>query len=303
MNAIIQLVDLNKKVWQWILLSFLAIIWGSSFILMKKGLLAFSDMQVASFRIFISFILLIPLIISRIKRVKKRHIIPLLVVGFLGNAIPAFLFTKAQTQVTSSMAGVLNSLTPLFALLIGLVIFKVKFIWQNIAGIILGMLGATALVIVNSGLDFNAKNLYPLFIVLATIFYAFTVNLIKQKLADLDSITIIAIAFLFAGPWGGVYLISSDFSHALASPYLIKSFSSVFLLALFSSVIATILFNYLIKYTTALFATSVTYVIPIVAIIWGLLDGETLISSQILSIGIILIGVYLVNKKKKNIEK
>ena len=132
--------------------------------------------------------------------------------------------------------------------------------------------------------------------------YAFTVNLIKQKLADLDSVTIIAMAFLFIGPWGGAYLISSDFSGALENPFLIQSFSSVFLLALFSSVIATILFNYLIKYTTALFASSVTYVIPIVAIMWGLLDGETLISSQILSISVILIGVYLVNKKKKSIE-
>ena len=302
MQTIIQLVDLNKKIWQWVLLIFLAIIWGSSFILMKKGLLAFNDMQVASFRIFISFILLLPLVFKRIKRVRRKHIVPLLVVGFIGNGIPAFLFTKAQTEVSSSMAGVLNSLTPLFALLVGLIIFKVKFIWQNILGIILGLLGASALVIVNSGANFSAKNLYPLLIVLATMFYAFTVNLIKQKLADLDSVTIIAMAFLFIGPFGGVYLASSDFSHALQSPYLLQSFSSVFLLAMFGSALATILFNYLIKYTTALFATSVTYLIPIVAIVWGVLDGETLIASQMLSIGVILMGVYLVNKKKKSFE-
>ncbi len=299
MQAIIQLVDLNKKIWQYLLLTFLAIIWGSSFILMKKGLLAFDHMQVASFRIFISFILLIPLIIKRLKLLKKRHIIPVLIVGFLGNGIPAFLFTKAQTEVSSSMAGVLNSLTPLFALLVGLIVFKVKFIWQNIVGIFIGLLGATSLILINSGFDFSVKNLYPLLIVLATMCYSVSINVIKQKLADLDSVTIIALAFLFVGPIGGIYLFTSDFSHSINSPYLIQSFSSVFLLALMSSVLANILFNYLIKHTTALFASSVTYVIPIVAIVWGLLDGETLISSQILSIGIILIGIYLVNKKKK----
>jgi drug/metabolite transporter (DMT)-like permease len=302
MQAIIQLVDLNKKIWQYLLLAFLAIIWGSSFILMKKGLLAFNDMQVASFRIFISFVLLMPLAVKRVKRVKRRHILPLLVVGFIGNGIPAFLFTKAQTQVSSSMAGVLNSLTPLFALLVGLIIFKVKFIWQNLLGIVLGLLGASALVIISSGASFSTKNLYPLLIVLATMCYAFTVNLIKQKLADLDSVTIIAMAFLFIGPFGGIYLASSDFTYALQSPYLLQSFSSVFLLAMFGSALATILFNYLIKYTTALFASSVTYIIPIVAIMWGLLDGETLIASQMLSISVILIGVYLVNKKKKKLE-
>ncbi len=302
MQAIIQLVDLNKKIWQWALILFLAIIWGSSFILMKKGLLAFSDMQVASFRIFISFVLLLPLLFKRIKRVKKRHFIPLLVVGFIGNGIPAFLFTKAQTQVSSSMAGVLNSLTPLFALLVGLVVFKVKFIRQNIFGIILGLIGASALVLIGSGFNLSVQNLYPLLIVLATICYAFTVNLIKQKLSDLDGVTIIVIAFSFIGPFGGIYLLTSDFNYAMQSPHLLQSFSSVFLLAMFGSALATILFNYLIKYTTALFASSVTYIIPIVAIMWGLLDGETLVASQMLSISVILVGVYLVNKKKKSFE-
>lgn len=276
----------------------LALIWGSSFILMKKGLLSFTDIQVASFRIFISFVLLLPLTISRIKRVKRRHIIPLLVVGFLGNGLPAFLFTKAQTQVSSSMAGVLNALTPLFALLVGLIIYKVKFIWHNILGIIVGLFGAAALVLISSGFNISAQNLYPLLIVLATIFYAFSVNVIKQKLADLDSVTIIAAAFTFIGPFGGIFLLGSDFSKALTSPNLIQNFSCIFLLAMLSSVLATILFNYLIKYTTALFASSVTYVIPIVAIFWGLIDGESIIIPQFFAIGAILIGVYLVNKKR-----
>ena len=298
MQAVIQAVDLNKKVWQWILLTILALIWGSSFILMKKGMQSFTNMQVASFRIFISFTLLIPLIIKRLNRVKKRHIFPLLIVGFLGNGIPAFLFTKAQTEVSSSMAGVLNALTPLFALLVGFLIYKVKFTRLNIFGIILGLAGASSLILVNSGMDLSTKNLYPLLIVLATIFYAFSVNITKEKLADLDSVSIIATAFMFIGPLAGIYLLNTDFTEAISKPDIIQHFGCIFLLALFSSVVATILFNYLIKYTTALFASTVTYVIPIVAIFWGLLDGETILTSQAMAIGIILLGIYLVNKKR-----
>lgn len=298
MNAIIQLVDLNKKVWQYTLLAVLAVIWGSSFILMKKGLLSFTAMQVASFRIFISFVLLIPLIIRRLKRVQKKHIFPLMVVGFLGNGIPAFLFTTAQTRVSSSMAGILNALTPLFALLVGLIIYKVRFIWPNILGIIVGLIGAASLVIFGADFNFEARNLYPLLIVLATLFYAFSINVIKQKLSDLDSITIISVAFIFIGPLGGLYLLGSDYSKALSNPGWVQNFACIFLLAMFSSVLANIFFNSLIKHTNALFASSVTYVIPIVAISWGLLDGETLLLTQLAAIGAILIGVYLVNKKK-----
>jgi len=298
MNAIIQYVDLNKKVWQYTLLAILAIIWGSSFILMKKGLLSFTSMQVASFRIFISFTLLIPLAIRRLKKIKKKHIFPLMVVGFLGNGIPAFLFTTAQTRVSSSMAGILNALTPLFALLVGLIIYKVRFIWPNILGIIVGLFGAAGLVVIGADFNFEAKNLYPLLIVLATLFYAFSVNMIKQKLSDLDSITIISVAFIFIGPFAGMYLLGTDYSKALSSPDWIQNFAYIFLLAMFSSVVANIFFNSLIHHTSALFASSVTYVIPIVAISWGLLDGETILLTQLAAIAAILMGVYLVNKKK-----
>jgi drug/metabolite transporter (DMT)-like permease len=204
----------------------------------------------------------------------------------------------AQTQVSSSMAGVLNALTPLFALVVGLFLYKVKFIWPNILGIILGLIGAASLIIIGSGFNFEAKNLYPLLIILATLCYAFNVNITKEEVADLDGVTIIAIAFIFIGPFAGIYLLNCDFSKALNSPYIVQSFSSIFLLALLGSVIATILFNYLIKYTTALFASTVTYIIPVVAIFWGLLDGETIMVAQSFSIVVILLGVYLVNKKK-----
>ena len=292
-----RVVNLSNKSWQWITLSFLALIWGSSFIFMKRGLESFTDMQVAAFRVFISFIFLLPFAIQRFRKLKKRHIKSLLLVGFVGNGIPAFLFTKAQTQVSSSLAGMLNSMVPLFALVIGYIFYRVYAKSKNIFGVFLGLIGASGLILVNSSTTFSTEGFYPLFIVLATICYAFSVNEIKQKLSDLDGVSIMAFAFFFIGPFAGIYLINSDYSYALSTPDYIQNFSYIFLLAVLSSVIATIMFNYLIKQTTALFAASVTYLIPIVAILWGVLDGEQISFYQLLSIGVILAGVRLVNRK------
>jgi len=289
--------DLSKKTNQWFILSILAIVWGSSFILMKKGLQSYSDLQVAALRIFISFLILLPFAIKKLKYIKKQNIIPLLIVGFIGNGIPAFLFTKAQTHVESALAGMLNALTPLFALFIGLLLFKIKFNWQNILGIIIGLVGAAGLILSNTGLSLKTDNYYPLLIVLATLFYGFTINVIKNKLADIDAVTIIAAAFMFIGPFAGFYLFTSDFSFALSTDNYLINFVYIFLLAALGSVFGTIVFNVLIKATTAIFASTVTYLVPIIAIIWGVFDEELVSFTQIISILIILAGVYLVNKK------
>jgi drug/metabolite transporter (DMT)-like permease len=297
MNEIIRSIDLNKKAVQWIALSLLALIWGSSFILMKRGLISFSYEQVAALRIFISFVFLLPFAIKRLSRVKKKHFKSLIVVGLVGNAIPAFLFAKAQTQVSSSMAGILNALTPLFALFTGLLVYKVKFIWQNLLGVFMGLVGATSLVFIKFGFGIDAENIYPLYIVLATILYAFSVNEIELKLCDLDGLTIIAVAFVFVGPFAGIFLMSSDFTPAFQSHGFAANLSCIVILAGLGSVFANFLFNYLVQSTNALFATSTSYLIPIVAIFWGLLDGESLLFGQMPAIVLILFGIYFVNKK------
>ena len=292
-----KVVNLSNKSWQWIILSIIALIWGSSFIFIKRGLESFTDMQVAAFRIFISFIFLLPFAIQRFKKLKRKQIKSLLLVGFVGNGIPAFLFTKAQTQVSSSLAGMLNSTTPLFALIIGYLFYRVQAKSKNIFGVFLGLIGALGLILINANATLTIEGFYPVLIVLATIFYAFSVNEIKQNLSELDGVSITAFAFLFIGPFAGIFLISSDYSAALNTPDYLQNFIYIILLAIFSSVVATILFNYLIKHTTALFASSVTYLIPIAAILWGILDGEQISFYHLLSIGIILAGVGLVNKK------
>lgn len=290
-------IDLSNRVWQWFTLILLALIWGSSFIFMKRGLESFTDTQVAAFRIFISFVFFLPIAIKRLKYLKKNNIKSLLLVGFIGNGIPAFLFTKAQTQVSSSLAGMLNTLVPLFALIVGYFFYKVPLKTTNVLGVFIGLLGALGLIIMSSDGIISASAYYSLLIVLATICYSISVNEIKQKLASLDGLSIMAFAFMFIGPWAGIYLLFSDYQYTLSTPNYIYNFTYVFFLALLSSVIANVIFNALIKHTTAIFATSVTYLIPAVAIILGALDGENIRFGQLLFITIILAGLSLVNKK------
>ncbi len=294
-------IDLKNKFWQWIVLIFLAFIWGSSFILMKKGLRSYSHDQVAAFRIFISFLAFLPFGIKNIKKINKENIYSLLVVGFIGSTIPAFLFIKAQTQVDSALAGVLNSLTPLFTLIIGLIFYKSTAKIINAIGIFLGLTGALGLIInTTSGTDFfSSINYYGLFIVLATICYGINVNQVKYKIKGLTGLELTSLAFMLVGPFAGAYLLFTDFSFALSTNDYILNLAYIAVLAVIGTVLALAIFNTLIQYTSALFGSSVTYVIPIFAIMWGLFDGEKLSYIQFLWIGFIIIGVYFVNTRKQ----
>lgn len=292
------LVDLNKKKWQWLLLISLAFIWGASFILMKKGLQSYSNFHVASLRIFISFLFFLPLIIINFHKLTRKNIWSLILVGFIGNFFPAFLFTTAQTQISSSLAGILNSLTPIFTLIVGYFIYKSQVRFSNLIGVVLGLIGAIGL-INNNGSDMSNQNAwFAILPVVATLCYGFNVNEVKYKLKDLDGVSIASLSFMFIGPFAGLHLLISDFSVSPELPLQLESLGYITLLALFSSVLAVIGINILLKYTTALFASSVTYIIPIFAIFWGVLDGESFYMFQVVWIGLILFGVYLVKSKK-----
>jgi len=292
----LQKIELENKAWQWAILLFLSLIWGTSFILMKKGLASYSHMQVAAFRIFFSFVFLLPFTIKNIKVIRRENIQSLIIVGLIGFAIPAFLFTKAQTRIDSSLAGMLNSLTPLFTLVIGLMAYRTRARWMNIVGLILGLAGAIGLMWNRDLNMLKGINVFALFIVVATICYGINVNEIKFKLMQLTSLEITSLAFLFTGPIAGIYLLFTDFTPASQTQDYLLNLAYIAILALFSSVIAVLIFNHLIKYTTTLFAASVTYIIPLFAIMWGILDGETIQLIQFFWIAIILFGVYLVNK-------
>lgn len=291
-----QRIQLEKKSWQWTTLLFLSLVWGTSFILMKKGLESYSHMQVAAFRIFFSFVFLLPFSIRHIRVLRRDNLRSLIIVGLAGFAVPAMLFTKAQTRIDSSLAGILNSLTPLFTLIVGVLFYRSSAKWLNVLGLLIGLTGAVGLIWTGDTDIFRGINLFALFVVAATVCYGINVNEVKYKLAGLTSVQITSLAFLLTGPLAGIYLLITDLSPATETPGYLVNLGYIALLALFSSVIAVLVFNHLIKYTTPLFAASVTYVIPLFAILWGIADGEQVGITQFLWIGVILLGVYLVNK-------
>ena len=219
--------------------------------------------------------------------------------GVLGNLIPAFLFTKAETGISSSLTGMLNSLTPVFTLFLGVVLFKTKTKWVNALGIFIGFAGAIGLLTVGKSSDLGNNMLFGLFVVVATVCYGLSVNIIKVELDNVKPIAATVWAMTFIGPMAGIYLFGcTDFVVKFnTQPGAYVSLGYVSLLAIFGTAISVIIFNMLIRNTTALFASSVTYLIPIVAMGWGFLDGENLQVLHFLWIAIILAGVFLVNKK------
>jgi drug/metabolite transporter (DMT)-like permease len=285
----------------WLLLIGLSLIWGSSFILMKYGLKSFSYGQLAGFRMFIAFISLLPVALYHIKKITKKNFVSLVIVGYIGNAIPAFLFTLSQTRIDSGMAGILNSMTPFFTMIIGAMIYKVKIPWVKVVGVFIGLAGAVAVITSNTDINTGKINIFALYVVLATMMYGININHVKMKLHGLNGIQIASFAFLMVGPVVTAYLLSTDLPATFAQDNAWHDFLYVFLLGFFGSAVAVVAVNILILRSNALFASSVTYLMPIIAIGWGMIDGEKLTIIQYAGMCLILFGVYLVNKKyRKN---
>ena len=288
---------MEKSFKNYITLILLAVVWGSSFILMKRGLVAYDYMQVAALRLFIAFLSLTPFMLKAIKVVQRKHLLAIVAMALFGNGIPAFLFTKAQTELDSSIIGILNSLVPLFTLLLGVYFFKTKPTKTNIVGIIIGLCGAIVLIYSTMGEGIEINN-YVFLVISATVMYAISINVIKKYLYDLDALSITALAFLLIGPLSAIYIFNTDFPEiATATNQGVIALGYIALLAVVCTSSAVVIFNKLISQSTAIFASSVTYLIPIVAIFWGVFDGEKVTLIHLLSAVIILSGVYLVNKK------
>lgn len=289
----------------WVLVIVLSIIWGSSFILMKRGLFDASGnttllpAQLAGLRLSIAGLALLPVAIRHLKAISRDNWKFLLIVGLCGNGIPAFLFAVAQTHISSSLSGLLNSLVPLFTMLLGYLVFKIKTKWFNALGVFIGLGGALGLIFSSNSSEGESDFWFSMLIVLATVCYAISVNVIKSKLQDVKALAITSIGFGFLFIPIVFYLGTTDLVLRLdVVPGAWASVGYVSILSLVGTGLAVILFNELVKETTAIFASSVTYLIPIVAIAWGVLDGEQLSGGQILFALVILSGVYLVNKKE-----
>jgi len=287
----------EKRGFQFTILLVLAFIWGSSFILMKIGLKSFSPEQAGALRILLASLVLLPISLKQLKNLQRKDLKSLLIAGFIGSFFPAFLFMKAETQIDSSLAGMLNSLTPVFTLIVGMLFHKTAFRWLQVVGLSLGLAGATGLILAGDGFHLGTVNSYAFYIVLATCFYAISINQIKSGLSHLNGVQVTSLSFLFIGPVALAYLLTTDLAAVTANPSWPVHLLALAALGMIGTALAMLLMNSLIRHSSAVAASSVTYVIPIFAIMWGVIDGEKVTLLHLICMCFILSGVYLISRK------
>ena len=283
----------------WALLIILSCLWGSSFILIKRGLVGLTPWELGALRMLAASTFLLPVALRRLKRVEKEQWKFLASVGIIGSLIPGFLFAFAQMKIDSAIAGVVNALTPIFTILIGIMFYRQKHPVSIFLGVLIGFVGIILLSVAgeSGGFSFNA---YVFFVVLATVCYGTNVNIIKYHLGKLQPLTVTAISLMIAGPIAMIYLFgfTDFFSKIVSSSEAQLAAGYTAILGILSTAIALSLFNKILHMTDTVFASSVTYLIPIVAIIWGLVDGEVLLSMHYFGIATIILGVYITNRVK-----
>ena len=284
---------------KWGTLLILSVIWGSSYILIKKGLTGLSPIELGSLRVIITTILIAPIGYNKLKYIPIQKMKWVAFSAFVGSFFPAYLFAFAETEISSSITAVMVSLTPLFTLLISVIIFKEELLKKQVFGVIIGFLGIVVL-INNELLSSSFSILYVMFIVLAAFCYAINANVLKYKLPNIPALGIVFMSFLFMFFPAFVVLIFSNFPFQdfTSDPKILESIIYIIILALFGTAIAKVLYIKLLAISTPVFSVSTTYLMPIVAIFWGLLDGEEFKLTQFIGTLIILTGVYLVTKKK-----
>ena len=281
----------------WTLFVLLSFIWGSSFILMKLSSAQLNGWQIASVRIFSAGLVFLPFAIIHISKIPRNKLGLIILSGLFGNLIPAYLFAIAiENKLNSSLAGILNSLTPILVIVIGLLFFKIQIQAKKIAGVLIGFIGLLILSLSKGGIT-GANFWFAFFILLATLSYAINVNLVNYFLKGVDPFKAATISLAFISIPAAIILWQQDLPSLLINniAYQLPVLAAV-VLGILGSAAATVLFYVLIKRAGGVFASLVTYGIPVIAILWGLLYGENITGIQVLCLGVILSGVYLANK-------
>lgn len=296
------MVQKTVSFFSWFLFILLSVIWGSSFILMKLGLYdadgnaVLSAYQVAALRMLAAGLCLLPFIVKAIREIPRQKLKFIVLSGLLGSFFPAFLFCIAETQIDSALAGSLNALTPVFVILIGFFVYHTKVSRNNIVGVSIALAGCFLLLLAK----YNGSGgnwLYTGYVIIATILYGINVNVVKNRLQQIGSINIATIAFVsLIIPALLVLFFTGYFKLPLGNTVYLKATGASALLGAAGTAIASVLFYMLVKRSGALFGSMVTYGIPFIAILWGVYYGETVTMPQLISLAIILAGVYIANK-------
>lgn len=290
---------------KWIYLGVLALIWGSSFILIKKGLVGLTPLQVGSLRSVFAALFLVVIGLRSLRHINKGQWKWIAFSGFFGTFFPAYLFSFAETEIDSAIVSILNSTTPLLSMLVGILVFEAPFIKRKFVGVLIGLAGTTALILSGAAVNPHQNYWYSFLVILASLFYGMNANVIKRHLQNVPALAITTgnfIVILF--PALTVLAATGFFSaEVMKAPDVPMSFGYVAILGVVGTGAALIMFNKLIQISDPVFSTSVTYLVPIVALGWGSLDGENFSLFQLLSGVLILVGVAIVNSRKKNPKK
>ena len=276
---------------------FLSLTWGSSFILIKRGLEGFTLWQSATIRIVVAAIILTGFAVSHVKKIPKSKLKFIFLSSILGMFAPSYLFCAAEVNLSSSITGVLNALTPAFAVIAGFVFFKKSFrLFQSI-GLMIGFIGTACLVLINT--DSNIEiNRYAFLVMLAACFYGININVVKNHLAEINPFHITTVAVSFSGILGLIVLFATGYkSYVNIQPQQVTPLLALATLGIMGTAFAQIALNKLIKRTSVVFASSNTYIIPIVAVMWGLLDGEKLHIWHFVGMAGIILGILVLNGK------
>lgn len=283
---------MNPEKEKWVLLVLLSVIWGSSFILIKKSLEHFNPYEVGALRVLIAGIILLPLAILNIRKFPKKNLKWLILAALTGNFIPMFLFPIAETEVSSSIAGIINSMMPIFVIIVGALLWKFQTTKRQVIGVIISFTGACILAF--SGGEGGEFKLIPiLLLLLATLFYAISTTTVKSKLSDVPAKILSAFVFSFVLILPSVIALvfAGFFNNLQVNSGFWEGLGFVSLLSIFGTGLAMMLNYKLLSVSTPLFASTVTLLMPVVAIIWGLLDGEKLTLMQGFGGVIILAGL------------
>jgi drug/metabolite transporter (DMT)-like permease len=291
---------LSKQSGNWVLFIVLSITWGSSFILMKLGLEELTDLQVASLRIVAAGLVLLPVTVRHIRSIPSNRLGMVFLSGVLGSLLPAYLFCIAETKIDSALAGTLNALTPIFAIIAGFFIFKLPLESKKINGILVAFAGCILLMF-SKGIKGEAHIGYSLIVVLATVSYGINANLVKKYLHGIGSLKTVAIGLSLCAVPALLVLIFTGYFNRISDAVILKSTVASVVLGVVGSAIANVFYYMLIKRAGVLFSSMVTYGIPVVAIFWGIVAKEDIGWKQIVSLFVILAGVYMANRSVKTV--
>ena len=290
---------MNNPQKKWLFLILLSLVWGSSFILMKKALQGVSPIQLGALRIIFTAIFLGIIGFKSIRKIQNKHWIYIAYTALLGTFIPVFLFSFSVLSIDSSIVSILNSFTPFNTFIFGALVFGFSFKKKQLAGILVGLVGTLILILKGADLNPNQNYCYALLVIIASVGYAFNVNIVKKYLSDVDALSITTGNFLLMLVPATIVLFFTDFFTSFqATKIEVESLGYIAILSVFGTGIAKTIFNKLVHISSPIFSSSVTYLIPIVAVFWGVLDGEKLSTMQFFAALLILIGVFLVNKTK-----